>query len=296
MEGTSFHQFLKVGSRYWRFAQSDLFYMAKLVTGMIRLSNVSFRREQRDILTNVNLQVNKGEHWVVLGRNGSGKTTILEMINGYQFPSSGTVDVLGKRYGTIDLREARKSLGYISSSLYDKLAPRDPVWEVVATGEYGYLRFYQDIPQETTAKAEAMIERVGLSHVKNQPLGTLSQGERKKIMLARALMLDPAILIMDEPCSGLDLYEREKLLKDINNLRDTEVTVIYVTHHIEEIMPLFTHVALLEGGKLVAAGKKREVLTETNMFQAFQVPVRIDWVGDRPWIQVDPAAVMENKG
>ncbi|GIP37305.1 putative ABC transporter ATP-binding protein YlmA [Paenibacillus sp. J31TS4] len=253
---------------------------------MIRLKDIYFRREQRDILTDIQLTVNEGEHWVILGRNGSGKTTILELLNGYQFPSSGTVEVLGKRYGTVDIREARKSIGYISSSLYDKLTPRDPVWEVVATGEYGYLRFYQDIPDETIAKAEAMLARVGLTHVKDQLLGTLSQGERKKILLARALMLDPAILIMDEPCSGLDLFEREKLLNDINNLKETGVTVVYVTHHIEEIMPIFTHAALLENGKLVAAGPKTAVLTEENLLQAFQVPVRLEWENGRPWIQV----------
>jgi iron complex transport system ATP-binding protein len=253
---------------------------------VIILKDIHFIRGERHILTDVNLTVNPGEHWVVLGRNGSGKTTMLEMITGYQFPSRGKVHVLGNTYGECDVREVRKQIGYISQSLFEKLSLRDPVWEVVATGEYSYLRFYQAIPDTVKEKALAMLERVNLSHVQNQPLGTLSQGERKKVMLARSLMQDPQILIMDEPCSGLDLYEREKLLHDIDNLRSQRLTVLYVTHHIEEIMPIFTHVVLIEQGKIVANGPKRDVLTADHLYRAYQVPLQIDWLNDRPWIKV----------
>jgi len=120
----------------------------------------------------------------------------------------------------------------------------------------------------------------------DQPLGTLSQGERKKIMLARALMTSPQILIMDEPCSGLDLFERERLLETVNQLSEDKITVLYVTHHIEEIMPMFTHVALIDNGKLIASGPKADVLTEANLLKAFQVPVALEWYQDRPWIKV----------
>jgi iron complex transport system ATP-binding protein len=253
---------------------------------MIRLNHIYFRRDERTILNDVNLDMRQGEHWVILGRNGSGKSTILEMLTGYLFPSSGTVEVLGHTYGTVDVREVRKRIGYISQALMDKLTLRDPVWEVIATGEYGYLRFYQEIPKEVIEKADAMLEEVRLSHLRNQPLGTLSQGERKKIMLARALMRDPELLIMDEPCSGLDLYEREKLLESINGLSKRNLLIIYVTHHIEEIMPLFTHIALIESGKIVAAGPKDEVLAADNLLRTFDVPVSLDWSQGRPWIRV----------
>jgi iron complex transport system ATP-binding protein len=253
---------------------------------MIKLSNVHFIREQRHILQDINLHIREGEHWVLLGRNGSGKTTILEMVNGYHFPSSGSVEVLGHRYGTVDLRELRRSIGYISQSLFEKLNRADPVWEAVATGAYAFLRFYEVIPEEARVKALELLERVKLSHLRDQPLGTLSQGERKKVMLARSLMSDPKVLILDEPCSGLDLYERERMLQSVQELSGSGMTVLYVTHHIEEIIPMFTHVALIEQGELIAAGPKREVLTPELLNKAYDVPLELEWFRGRPWAKV----------
>jgi iron complex transport system ATP-binding protein len=193
---------------------------------------------------------------------------------------------LDNLYGTVDLREVRKHIGYISQSLLEKLTLRDPVWEVVATGEYGYLRFYEIIPQEVEDKARAMLAEVRLSHVADQPLGTLSQGERKKVMLARSLMTDPSILILDEPCSGLDLYEREQLLQSVNDLGKRNLTMVYVTHHIEEIVPAFTHIALIQQGRVLAQGEKHKVLSAELLHNAYEVPVTIEWVNERPWIRV----------
>lgn len=253
---------------------------------LIEINDVFLRREDNQILDGIQLKVNQGEHWVILGRNGSGKTTLLEMINGYLFPSQGTIKVLGNLYGQCDVREVRKQIGYISQSLLEKMALKDPVWEVVATGEFGYLRFYQEIPAALREKAEQVLQEIGLYRLRNNPLGSLSQGERKKVLLARALMTDPAILVMDEPCSGLDLYEREKLLDSMNDLARRNMTIIYVTHHIEEIMPIFTHVALMNQGKIAAAGPKHSVLTPDHLISAYDVPIAIDWFEDRPWVRV----------
>ncbi|WP_068775619.1 ABC transporter ATP-binding protein [Paenibacillus sp. FJAT-26967] len=253
---------------------------------MIHMTDIHFIREQRHILHDVSFHANKGENWVLLGKNGSGKTTLLEMMTGYQFPSRGKVEVLGNRYGQCDVREVRKKIGYNSQSLFEKLNLADTVWEVVATGEYAYLRFYQEIPEEIKRKAHGMLEKIGLPHVAGQPLGTLSQGERKKVMLARSMMLQPQLLILDEPCSGLDLYEREKLLTSIQDFSDQDMTILYVTHHIEEIIPIFTHVALIEQGRIIAAGPKEEVLTPEHLYSAFQVPLEVEWFRNRPWIKV----------
>lgn len=253
---------------------------------MIQLQNLYLRREDNQILDGVSLEMKEGEHWVILGKNGSGKTTLLEMMTGYMFPSSGTIEVLGNVYGQCDVREVRKKIGYISQSLLEKMTLRDPVWEAVATGEYSFLRFYETIPDEVQAKAFALLDEVKLGHLRNNTLGSLSQGERKKVMLARALMSEPKVLIMDEPCAGLDLYEREKLLADINALGRKQISLVYVTHHIEEITSVFTHVALIERGKLVAAGPKKSVLNAENLQKAYQVPVDMEWFGERPWIRV----------
>ncbi|MFC4809518.1 ABC transporter ATP-binding protein [Paenibacillus sp. GCM10023250] len=255
---------------------------------MITLHNVTFRRGERQILNGVNLRMNPGEHWVILGRNGCGKTTLLEMMNGYEFPTSGTIDVLGNRYGECDVREVRKEIGYISQSIMEKLTLRDPVWEVVATGEYAFLRFYQEIDEAVRQKALSLLEQVGLPHAAGQSLGSLSQGERKKVLLARALMQDPKLLIMDEPCAGLDLYERENLLIDLGRLGKRDLMVVYVTHHMEEIIPLFTHVALVQNGEIVAAGPKKDVLSAEWLSAAYGWPVDVHWANDRPWIRALP--------
>lgn len=250
------------------------------------MEQVSLRREDNQILDDVHLHIEQGEHWVILGRNGSGKTTLLEMMNGYMFPSQGRIEVLGNLYGQCDVREVRKEIGYISQTLMEKLTLRDPVWEVVATGAFAFLRFYQTIPDEVKTKAMNLLNDMGFAKLANHPLGTLSQGERKKVMLARSLMADPKLLIMDEPCAGLDLYEREKMLAEIDRLRQRNVTVVYVTHHVEEIVPLFTHVALTREGRIAAAGTKHEVLTQDTIKHTYDIPVDIQWDHDRPWIRV----------
>lgn len=253
---------------------------------VVMMEQISLRRDENQILKDVHLRIEAGEHWVILGRNGSGKTTLLEMMNGYLFPTEGRIEVLGNVYGQCDVREVRKEIGYISQTLIEKLTLRDPVWEVVATGAYAFLRFYQTIPDEVKTKAMQLLDEMGFSKLADQPLGTLSQGERKKVMLARSLMAEPRLLIMDEPCAGLDLYEREKMLIEIDRLRQRNMTVVYVTHHVEEIVPLFTHVALIRDGRIAAAGPKHDILTEDTIKHTYDIPVDIQWYEDRPWIRV----------
>jgi len=230
--------------------------------------------------------MNRGEHWALLGRNGSGKTTLLEILNGYEFPSSGSVSVMGHVYGQVDVREIRREIGYMSQSLFEKFVPRDPVWEIVASGKYAYLRVYHQLPQDVIEQAVATMEQLGIGHLKDQPLGTLSQGERKKVLLARFLMQDPKLLILDEPCSGLDLYEREKFLDEIQRLQARELQIIYVTHHSEEIIPIFTHAALIQDGQIIAAGRKEEILTAEHLSRLFSLEVQVDWDKGRPWLKV----------
>lgn len=253
---------------------------------MIQLKGLTFRREERTILRGVDLSVKPGENWTLLGRNGCGKTTVLEMITGYQFPSSGTVEILGNRYGQCDVREVRKKIGYISPNLIEKMTLSDPVWEIVAGGAFAYLRLYEEVSEDVREQAYIQLQRVGMDSVAVQPFGTLSQGERKKVLLARTMMASPELLILDEPCAGLDLYERERFLLTLNDLASQKMSMLYVTHHIEEITPVFTHVALMAEGTMIASGSKHEVLTEKTLQQAYDLPLHIEWQEDRPWIQV----------
>jgi len=256
---------------------------------LIHLNHLTLRRDGRDILRGVDLHIAPGEQWTLLGRNGCGKTTILEMITGYLFPTTGTVEVLGNRYGQVDLREVRKRIGYISPSLIDKFTLHDPVWEIVAGGAYAYLRIYEQLPEEVTERARQELARVGLLAMADQPFGTLSQGERKKALLARTMMAKPELLILDEPCAGLDLYEREKYLEALESFVSPSLSMLYVTHHIEEIVPMFTHVALMADGRITAQGQKRDVLTPELLREAYGLPITVEWVAERPWIRVEGA-------
>lgn len=253
---------------------------------MISMQHITLQRENDIILDDVSLEIKSGENWAILGRNGSGKTTLLEMMTGYLFPSRGRVEVMGNVYGQCDIREIRKSIGYISPSLLDRFTATDKVWEVVATGVYAYLRFYEVIPQEVKENAYRLLEEMNMARLAEQSLGTLSQGERKKVLLARCLMANPKLLIMDEPCAGLDLFEREKMLVEVDRLRKRDITVVYVTHHVEEIVPLFTHVALIKDGKLAGAGPKEQVLNKEMIMRTYEIPVELEWDGGRPWIKV----------
>jgi iron complex transport system ATP-binding protein len=256
---------------------------------MIHLQHLTLRRGEKDILRGVDLHVNRGECWTLLGRNGCGKSTVLEIITGYLFPSKGTVDVLGNRYGQVDVREIRKKIGYISPSLAEKFTLRDPVWEIVAGGAFAYLRIYEALPAGIKERALAELDRVGLLASSGQPFGTLSQGERKKVLLARTMMNAPELLILDEPCAGLDLYEREKFLDVLAGLAADDLSMLYVTHHIEEIVPLFTHVALMADGKITAQGTKHEVLTPELLEEAYELPLQVSWSAGRPWIRIGGA-------
>jgi iron complex transport system ATP-binding protein len=253
---------------------------------MIQLKGITFRRGESDILRGVDLRVNPGEQWTLLGRNGCGKTTVLEMIMGYEFPTSGTVDVLGNRYGQCDVREVRKKIGYISPNLIEKLTLRDPVWEIVAGGAFAFLRIYEEVADEIREQAYIELERVGMRVLAEQPFGTLSQGERKKVLLARTMMASPDLLILDEPCAGLDLYERERFLYALSELTTQKLSMLYVTHHIEEIVPVFTHVALMAQGQIMASGHKQDVLMSEKLEEAYNLPLSIKWREGRPWIQV----------
>ncbi|WP_026582319.1 ABC transporter ATP-binding protein [Bacillus sp. J33] len=257
---------------------------------VISLNNISWKRNGKKILDKVSWEVQKGEHWALLGLNGSGKTTILNLITGYQWPNEGQVTVLGNLFGKTNIPELRRSIGWVSTSLDDKFQfrPADTTLEIVLSGKFASIGLYEDITQNDLDQAKALMKQLGISHVENQTLTSLSQGEKRKAMIARALMSSPRLLILDEPCNGLDIFSKEELLSSIEKLmaQPGGPTILYVTHHIEEIVPSISHVMLLNSGKVVAQGEKKAILTEQRLEETFRVPLSLVWEDGRPWIRV----------
>ncbi len=257
-------------------------------SGWIALENVHFIRSRKEILTDITWRLEPGEHWVVLGANGSGKTTLLLLLAGYLWPTRGSVTVLGYRFGTVDLRVLRRRIGWVGSFLQEQVPPHQKPLDLIVGGKFASIGVFEKPSTEDYRKAEHLADAMGCAAVLTSPYGVLSQGEKQRILIARALMADPQLLILDEPCSGLDLVARERLLETLDRMGRTShgPTLILVTHHLEEIMPVFSHVLLLREGHCAACGPKRHVLTAANLETAFGVPMRVFCDGGRYWARM----------
>lgn len=255
---------------------------------ILNINGISWRREQTYILKNISWSINQGEHWSLLGLNGSGKTTLLNIINGYIWPSMGEVEVLGKKFGSFDLRELRKSIGWVSSSLQEKLYRNETAEEIIISGKFATIGLYDQPLEEDYIKARQQLQLLGCEKLLYRTYSTLSQGEKQKVLIGRALMSQPKLLILDEPCAGLDLFSREHLLKTIENLASepTAPTLVYVTHHIEEIMPVFNKTLLLRRGEVHTVGDTKEMLTSENLSNFFENSVEVEWRNQRAWLKI----------
>ena len=222
----------------------------------------------RPVLTGVDWEVGPGERWVVLGANGSGKTSLLRLAGGWLFPTSGIVDVLGHRLGRVDVRSLRRRLGYASGALTQMMRPSVTGLEIVMAAKHAALEtWWHTYEDADRARARALLERMGCGHLADRPISTASDGERQRVQLARTLMVDPDLLLLDEPTASLDLGGREALvgrLADLAAAADAPATVL-VTHHTEEIPPGFTHALLLRAGQVLAAGPLDETLTAASL-------------------------------
>ncbi len=258
------------------------------MTRVIDIEDVSWRRQGEIILSNVNWEVTDGEHWAVLGLNGAGKTTILNMINGYIWPTTGSVNVLGQEFGKTDIRELRKRIGWVSSSLQERIKGTEYAEDVVVSGRYASIGLYETPTAADFQKAAQIMEQVGGSYLAGRMYQTCSQGERQKLLIARGLMAEPELLILDEPTNGLDFISREDLMSAINllALKKDAPTIIFVTHHIEEILPVFSHTLLLRNGAVFDHGESRTVLTGEGLSNFFASPVEVEWRKDRPWMSL----------
>jgi len=254
------------------------------VSDVINLVDVSVIRSGQKILADVNWAVAEGESWVVLGPNGAGKTTMLQIAATLIHPSSGTAEILDERIGAVDVFELRPRIGLASSALAAQVPDGERVRDVVLTSAWAVLgRWRESYDATDELRAKDLLDTWGLTALADHRFGTLSEGERKRTLIARALMSDPELLLLDEPAAGLDLGGREDLLRRIDALAqdDSSPTVVMVTHHVEEVPRATTHVALLREGRLVAAGPVAEVLTSDAVSAAFGIDVVVEPHGQR---------------
>lgn len=254
------------------------------MTDVLNLQGVSLRRGTTTILDSIDWTVREGERWVVLGRNGAGKTTLLQIASGRMHPSGGTADVLGERLGRVDVFELRPRVGFSSTALADRIPGGERVRDVVLTAAYGVTgRWREDYAELDLERARDLLEAFDVARLADRTFGTLSEGERKRVQIARSLMTDPEILVLDEPAAGLDLGGREELVAALAELAGDERSpvLVLVTHHVEEIPPGFTHGLLLRDGRVHAAGPLETTLTAENLSGAFDLPLELERRGAR---------------
>lgn len=253
---------------------------------IVHMEDVSLQRNEKPILTDVHWQIKKGEHWALIGLNGAGKTTLLNILNGYIWPTTGNVCVLGKTFGKTDIRELRKEIGWVSSALQERMRGTALMEDIIISGKFSSIGLYDEVTKEERAQALTIMEQLNITHLHGRTYQTCSQGERQRVLIGRALMDKPELLILDEPTNGLDFIARESLLVAIQQLMTTNdaPTIIFVTHHTEEILPEFTNTLLLRKGTVFAEGKTKEILTNDLLSDFFEQAAHIHWQNNRPYL------------
>jgi iron complex transport system ATP-binding protein len=244
---------------------------------ILEISNLRIQRSKVTILEGVNWRVERGQHWAILGANGSGKASLLSALTGYLMPTAGEIVLLGKRYGRSDWRELRKEIGIVSSSVRQMMSDDEPALETVASGKFAMIDFWGRLSRADKNRALRILRQIECAYLAERPWRVLSQGERQRVLIGRALMATPRVLILDEPCAGLDPAAREHFLQFIQRLGGhwKAPTLVLVTHHVEEIMPVFSQALILKNGKVLASGKKLETLTAKNLSDAFGAKIKL---------------------
>jgi iron complex transport system ATP-binding protein len=244
---------------------------------VVRLDDITVVRKDFHLLDTVSLTVLPGEHWALLGPNGSGKTTLLNIITAYLWPTSGSVHVLGHHYGSVDIRMLRRRIGYVSSALLELVPPRETAYDTILSGRFASLGVFDDPTDADYARARELCAFTGLDDHADHLYGTLSFGERQRALIGRALMADPDLLLLDEPCEGLDIPGRERILTLLDSLMNGEnaPTVFFITHRIEELPPSISHAMLLSHGQTVARGPLATSLTSATLSAAMDIPLEI---------------------
>ncbi|MDE9364470.1 ABC transporter ATP-binding protein [Luteipulveratus sp. YIM 133132] len=254
------------------------------MSDVLALAGVSVVRGGQRLLDDVTWEVEEGERWVVLGPNGAGKTTLLQVASGRMHPTTGVAGVLSEVLGAVDVFELRPRIGLASAAIAERIPSDERVGDVVVTASYGVVgRWREAYDSLDHDRAGELLGALGAGHLAQRRFGTLSEGERKRVQIARALMTDPELMLLDEPAAGLDLGGREDLVARLGMLAQDVAApaMVLVTHHVEEIPPGFTDVLMLREGKVVAAGPLELALTEANLSATFGMPLTLDRHGER---------------
>lgn len=268
------------------FAATSKFYMKPV----LEISNLKIQRGNVTILENINWRVEHGRHWAILGANGSGKTSLLSALTGYLMPTAGEIILLGEKYGKTDWRELRKKIGIVSSSVRQMMADEEPALETVVSGKFAMIDFWGRLSRADRNQGLKILKQIECPHLADRQWRVLSQGERQRVLIGRALMTRPRLLILDEPCAGLDPAAREHFLQFLQRLGTSRnaPALVLVTHHVEEIMPVFSHALVLKEGKVLAAGEKLKTVTVKNLSDAFEAKLKLRFTGGRFAMSVLP--------
>ena len=254
------------------------------MSDVLAFAGVGVRRGPTALLDDVDWEVEEGQRWVVLGPNGAGKTTLLQLAAGRMHPTSGVAGILGEVLGAVDVFELRPRIGLSSSALAATIPPQESVRDVVVTASWGVTgRWREEYHELDHERADELLQALGASHLAERTFGTLSEGERKRVQIARALMTDPELMLLDEPAAGLDLGAREDLVARLGSIAAdlAAPALVMVTHHVEEIPPHFTDILLLREGRVVAQGPIEITLTAENLSKTFGLDLVLEQHGDR---------------
>ena len=246
------------------------------MTAVVELAGVTIVRGDSRLVDGIDWTIDEADRWVVIGPNGAGKTTLLQVLAAQLHPTSGVAGLLGEVLGAVDVFELRPRIGLTSAALADRLPKGERVSDVVVSASYAVLgRWIEEYDELDHERAAALLTELGIGHLADRTFGTLSEGERKRVQIARALMTDPELMLMDEPAAGLDLTGREQLVRSLSAIATAvgAPAMVLVTHQVEEIPPGFTHALLLRDGRVVASGPLPHVITEENLSRTFGMPL-----------------------
>ena len=254
------------------------------MAAVVELTDVSIVRGEATLLDRVNWRIEESERWVIIGPNGAGKTTMLQILAAQLHPSSGTAEILGEQLGRVDVFELRPRIGVASAALADRIPRHERVADVVVSAAYAVMgRWHESYEQADFERAVSLMAQLHVGHLAYRTFGTLSEGERKRVQIARALMTDPELLLLDEPAAGLDLAGREGLVSTLSELCADEFApaTVLVTHHVEEIPTGITHALLLKKGAILAAGPVDDVLTDERLSETFDFALEVTHTNGR---------------